>query len=339
MENDKKTLKAFKVLSSDEENKLTYDEIKKYYAALRDYCVNRSLEVTTKGALTVAPKLKGITNKIAKRVTKILSGGHCIKTILGVDNIPDEPAIFACTHQGILDGFVWIPDCPRHLLIVHGKETNKLLILAQVNTGLILVTKEKGKTIERQKAKLDMMSTLLKGHSFIIFPETSWNMSPNKLHLPINYGFIDVAKKTGAPIIPMMINYEYDTSSAKERITDIDIRYGKPIYVSADDNLEDKVNEYSEAISTMRYESIESSGMKCRNDITNFDYINYLKGNLANLKLGKIDMNREREGIYGSSDEKYVFSHLNMVDFDDAGNLLETEEAERLKKINMRKRI
>ena len=242
--------------------------------------------------------------------------------------------IFASTHQGILDGFVWIPDCPKHALVVHSRETNKALLMAQLNTGLILVTKNKKRANERISAKLDMMTVLEKGHSIYICPETAWNLSPNKLHLPINYGFIDVAKKTGVPIIPLMINYGYDVSNEKERITQIDICYGKPIYVSQDDEVLLKLNEYSEAVSTMRYAAIEKNGIFKRSTITNIDYINFLKGNLDNLKLGNIDINVENAGIQNSQDEFYVFNHINNVAYDENGRLLDTKEKRRIKKIS-----
>lgn len=330
---EKKNYK-FDVLSTKEEMNLSKEEQEQYYRRLRAYCCNRKLRVTTKGATSIAPKLKGITGKIARTVTKMLAGGEYIQDIKGIENIPEGPVIFASTHQGILDGFVWIPSCPKHAMIVHGKETNKLLLMAQVNTGLILVTKNKERMAERIEAKLDMMTVLLRGHSIYICPETTWNLSPNKLHLPINYGFIDVAKKIGVPICPLMLNYTYSNENEKERITHIDIHYGKPIYVLPDDNVIDKLNEYSESVSTMRYNAMEAKGILKRNDITNMEYINYVKGNLQNLSLGKIDIKRERAGIQGAQEEFYVFHHLNDIPFDDEGNLLDTEMCETLKVLN-----
>lgn len=239
-----------------------------------------------------------------------------------MENIPDDPVIFAGTHQGILDGFIWIEDCPKHAVVVHSAETNKFLLMAQLNTGLVLVTKDKQKSKKRLQSKLDMMSILLKGHSIFIFPETAWDLSPNKIVLPTNWGFVDISKKTRVPIVPVTINYVYDTSQPKERITHIQIKYAKPIYVKENDDIKSKLDEWLESVSTMRWEMIEQQGLCERSSITNYDYINYLKGNLANLKFGKIDVNRERAGIYGANDEFYLFHHINDVPFDDRGNLL-----------------
>ena len=70
-----------------------------------------------------------------------------------MENIPDDPVIFAGTHQGILDGFIWIEDCPKHAVVVHSAETNKFLLMAQLNTGLVLVTKDKQKSKKRLQSK------------------------------------------------------------------------------------------------------------------------------------------------------------------------------------------
>lgn len=102
----------------------------------------------------------------------------------------------------------------------------------------------------RINSKLDMMTVLLKGYSIIIFPETTWNLSPNLLHLPFNYGFLDVAQKTGKPVVSMVIEYTYNTSKPIERITNVHIRYGKSIVVGENDNILDKLEEYTERIST-----------------------------------------------------------------------------------------
>ena len=312
----------FKILSYREELQLSVEEYSDYAERLRNFCRNRKLQVSSPGAITLAPKLKKPVNKISTAVTKLLAGGAYEKQIEGIENLPEGPVIFACTHQGILDNFVWIPDNPKHALIVHGVETNKLLLAAQYDIGLIYVTKDKGKQDKRYAAKLDIITTLLKGHSIIIFPETAWNLSPNKLHLPLNFGFVDVAKKTGVPIVPMVIEYTYDTQGVKERIVKINIKYGAPIKVEIKDDLIVKTKEYSESVATMRWEILEGRGLVKREEVDNWEYINFLKGNFKNLKLGKIDRTRENNGIQGSNDEFYQYFYINDHAFDEKGNIL-----------------
>ena len=324
----------FKLLSHKEEQQLTDKEKSIYYQKLCDYVVRRKLTNTTPGATTIAPKLKSITGKICEKLCKVLAGGEVEVIVDGTENVPDGPVIFASTHQGILDNFVWIPGCPKHCIIFHGAETNKLLLLAQVNTGLILVLRNIENSENRISAKLDMMTVLLKGHSVFICPEGTWNLSPNRLHLPINLGFLDVAQKTGVPIVPTVIEYTYDSSSEKEKIIRVYIRYGTALWVKQQDSLFEKLEEYKESISTIRWELIEEKGLFCRRDIPNNEYANYVKGNLRNLALGKIDINRENKGIYGGKHEFYKFYYINNVDTDEEGTLLETAEMRRLKLLN-----
>ena len=62
----------FNILSLNEEKQLNKEELLEYYAQLKDYVSKRKLTNTTFGALSVAPKLKGVTNKISGKLTKIL---------------------------------------------------------------------------------------------------------------------------------------------------------------------------------------------------------------------------------------------------------------------------
>lgn len=319
----------FKVLSIKEEQLLTKEELKEYYKSLKEYVLNRQLTNTTKGATTIAPHLKKPTNKIATALTKAMTNKNVEWVVEGQENIPDSTVILAHTHQGILDNFVWIPEVKQHCLLLHGQEVNKLLILVQLNTGLVFVKKED--KVNNHNAKLDMIKLLLEGHSISYFPEGTWNLSPNKLHLPLSFGLIDVAKKTGVPIIPVAHEYTYDTTKEKETITKIHSKFGKPIYVNIEDNLIDKLHEYEEAISTLKYELIEAKGITKRTNITNYEYINFLKGCYKNLKLGKLDLDKERRNIFTAGDDFYKFHHINDVPYDNEGNLLETKETTKIK--------
>lgn len=187
---------TFKLLSLREERKLSESELKQYYSQLRKYVLDRKLKTTTKGAITVAPKLKPFVNKLDSFVTKVLAGGEIERITDGLENIPDGPVLFACTHQGLLDNLSWIPSNPKHSILLHGADTSKFLLLIQYCTGLVLVNKNDLFDKEnRTDAKLDMIHILLKGHTVWYYPEGAWNLSPNKLHLPMSFGFLDVAKK------------------------------------------------------------------------------------------------------------------------------------------------
>jgi len=330
-------IKDFRLLSTKEENELSITEKKEYYKKLREYVKNRPLKVTTKGATTIAPKLKGITNKIAEIVTKILSSKNVEWICDGKENIPNETVIFAHTHQSILDGFLWIPKTDRHCIILHSANTKKLLLLCQMNTGLILV--KKGNKENNLNAKLDMINLLLNGHSIAYFPEGAWNLSPNKLHLPMSYGFLDIARKSNVPVVPVIHELTYASTEKKEIITKIHTRFGTPIYISPEDNIKQKLEEYKETISTIRYSLIEEKGIFKRKNISQYEYKNYLEGNLKNLKMGNIDINIERKNLFNYNDDFYRFHHINDVPCDENGILLDTDEVQKIKILNSKNNI
>lgn len=70
-----------KILNRKLEMELSQEEKIAYYRNLREYCCKRKLQVTTKGALSIAPKLKGITGGIARKVTRLLSRGPVTKVV------------------------------------------------------------------------------------------------------------------------------------------------------------------------------------------------------------------------------------------------------------------
>lgn len=329
-----------KILTLKEEKQLSNSELQEYYEKLREYAKTRKLTNTTPGATSIAPKLKEATNKIADKLTDFLAGGNVIKVSDGQENIPEGPVIYAHSHQGLLDNFSWIPFTPEHAVILHSKKVKKILVFVQLNTGLVLVSKDPSDKENRQNAKLDLMTLGLNGISLAYFPEAAWNLSPNKLHLPMNYGFLDIARKTGMPVIPTVDEFSYDTSGETVKITKIHTRFGKPIYVNIKDDLSKKLLEHEEQISTMRWELIEEKGLYHRKEISNMDYIKYLQKNIQDLKMGEIDINVERETIWQSEDEFYKFFHINDVPYNEVlakygyAQLLETEEVRKLKRIN-----
>lgn len=327
----------FKILSIKEEQQLSKEELKEYYKELREYLLKRKLTNTTPGATTIAPKLKKITNKICEATIKAFTSKDVEIICEGTENIPEGPVIFAHTHQNLLDGFVWIPQLDRHVLVLHHQDVKKILILCQLNTGLILIKKDD--KINAANAKLDMMELLLKGHSISWFPEGTYCLSPNKLHLPLRFGLIDAAKKTGVPIIPVAHDFVYDYTNNKAIITKMQSKYGKPINVSVQDDLAEKLKEYEESISTLKYELIEAKGIFKRQEISNFEYINFLKELYKTIEFSNVNKQYEREHIYKANDEFYKFYHLNDIPFNENGELLDTPEKENLKAIIQKQEI
>ena len=61
---------------------------------------------------------------------------------------------------------------------------------------------------ERQRSKDDLVRHLKLGHSVLMYPEATWNLSPNLPMLPMNYGCISLSLETGVPILPIYLEFK-----------------------------------------------------------------------------------------------------------------------------------
>lgn len=314
-----------KILSFSEEQKLTNKEIIDYYKCLKEYLITSPHENITKGSLSICKTINPIVRQILKR-----NCGYEL-IIEGNDKIRGLTGIYAHTHQSKMDHVNLIASNHNHTIILNSEVLSTFYKMVLSINGVVYVNKFDKES--KKKAKLEMMRLLLSEKSVTIFPESAWNLSPNKLHLPLYMGFIDMAKKTGKPIIPVVQEYYYDNSKLDgiERIKKVHVVYGNPIFVGQLDNPFEKLEEYSNQISTIRWDLISKNKSYKRNEISNYEYINFLKGCIRNLKNAGIDINVENAGIYGSKDDFYLFHHINSVDYDDNGNLLPTEYVRKLR--------
>lgn len=314
-----------KILTLEEEKKLSNNELLAYYKELQSFLLKMPYSKNlSPGSLTICPKINNQVKKILKTFC-----GYKIETI-GYENIKGITGIYAHTHQSKSDHINCVATNPNHTIILNSSVLSNFYKSVINFNGVYYV--DKRNKASRNQAKLEMIKLLLENHSITIFPESTWNCSPNKLHLPMRFGLIDISKKSQKPIIPVVQEYIYDEKKqdGKERIKKAYIVYGNPIYVKYNDNLIEKLEEYSTAIATIRWNLIEQKGIFNRNNISNQQYINYMNGIKRNLRNAHIDINVEREGIYTSNDEFYLFHHINDVDYDKNGKLKETKYVRKL---------
>ncbi len=315
------------ILTTNEEKKLTNIGLLNYYEELRDYLIRTPHESLTKGSLTTCEKI----NPMVRVILNKFSGYEII--VEGNESLKGLQGIYAYTHQSKMDHVNFIATNPNHTILLNSVILSNFYKLILSLNGVVYVDKSNKES--KQRAKLELMRLLLLGKSITIFPESAWNCSPNKLHLPLYIGFIDMAKKTGSPIIPVVQEYIYDEKKQDgiERIKSVHVRYGKPIYVMETDDSFQKMEEYSTVISTMRWELIEENGIVQREEVSNFQYMNYLKGIIRNLKNAGIDIEVEKQGIFGANDAFYLFHYLNAVNYNSKGEFEEPEHVKKLTKL------
>ncbi len=83
------------------------------------------------------------------------------------------------------------------------------------------------------------------GKNFAMYPEATWNLSPNLLMLPMNYGCIRIALNSNVPIIPVVTSF-----NDENRHTII----GEPFYPTLD--LVDSINRLRDIMGSMIYEEM-----------------------------------------------------------------------------------
>ena len=130
------------------------------------------------------------------------------------DNVIDknEPVIYLSNHsfrQDIL-GTLLVTDRQAYIMFASLPQFfNTLDGPLLFKNGIVLLNRKIKKS---RKTSIDKTLELLKnGCSIIMFPESTWNESPNKIILHFWGGFYDIAKKSGAKIIPV-VHYIKDPS-------------------------------------------------------------------------------------------------------------------------------
>lgn len=317
----------FEIMPLAEEKKLSTKELIDYYKELRDFLKGEQYLDFSDNGILIREKLNIIIKKILKIIIK-----YNVQ-VDGLDLIPKEPVIYASSHQDFNDIINSIYAYPEHVLTLNASNISKILKMLLNINGVIYVDRENKDS--RKKAKYEMSKAILKGKSVNLYPEATWNCSPNKLHLPFYIGMIDIARITGAPVVPVVQEYTYDQSKldGKSHVKSVHIRFGKPVYVSLTDDRFEKLEEFDETFSTIKWELLEEKGLYRREDISNMLYVDYIRARINDWKIPRNNIHEERGQVLFASDDFYLFHHVNDVDFDEDGNLLQTEYVRKLNKI------
>ena len=148
----------------------TPEERKQYFDKLHEHCIDRSVRRTTNDAITyligkIAPSLRNYEIEI-----------------LGVENIPDETAVFLCNHSNSHDFFTI-----REVFYRLSKRVTPLGAWDGLNLCSRLLFRLGDVTlIKRDSAEskregiLDFCSKILSGKNGFVFGEATWNLHPVK---------------------------------------------------------------------------------------------------------------------------------------------------------------
>lgn len=297
-------MKEFKILSTDEEEKLNKKELKKYYFNLRNYYSN-----INKNNI----KEENIHNLFNKLATKIRSY-PIIKIYDEEENSIDRPVIFACNHSNSHDYYT-VQELFTNMInvLVASDSLSPLTQTLFKASGSILINRDD--KISCAEGINELVKKIVNGNDVLIFPESTWNIHPSKIMLPLKKGIIEVAAKSGAPIIPIIFEYVENNnlcSKEKEIYDACIIEFGRPIYVSLDDNYLEKLSELRNSMATLRWDIWSLLGDYKRKDLSAEIYFNHteLKCNTTLFKYNHI---KEEKYIYGSNDYIYKDYPINRI--------------------------
>ncbi len=147
------------------------------------------------------------------------------KDALNIISEINGPIIFAPTHCGKFDIQVLTEVLWKYRWSLLSGDYNWLPGTVEgcwlKFNGVIYVNRDD--KVWRNKAKQDMIAHLKNGGNMMMYPEGTWNLSPNLPVLPLFRGIADVAIETNATIIPFAQEIDDSTKTYY-------VKVGEPIF-------------------------------------------------------------------------------------------------------------
>lgn len=154
-------------------------------------------------------------------------------TVIGEENVPDEPVLFIGNHRSYFDILITYSRC-RHLTgYIAKKEMLRYPLLRDWMKRLYCLFLDRSTPKEGLKTILKAIEYVKEGISVCIFPEGTRNDGEELSMLPFHDGSFKIAEKTGCAIIPMSLNNThaiFEQQFPRIKKTHVVLEYGKPIY-------------------------------------------------------------------------------------------------------------
>lgn len=154
-------------------------------------------------------------------------------TIIGEENIPDEPVLFIGNHRSYFDILLTYSRCRRLTGYIAKKEMKRYLTLTSWMKRLHCLFLDRSNPKEGLKTILEAIDYIKNGISVCVFPEGTRNDGEELTMLPFREGALKIATKTGCAIIPVSMNNTaeiFENHLPRVKKTHVVLEYGKPIY-------------------------------------------------------------------------------------------------------------
>lgn len=180
--------------------------------------------------------------------------------------LPNEPAIWASNHGFKDDALVAVLAVQRHAYILFGSLPQFYNTFDGVTAWMNGIVMANRKIPASKKDAIPKAVRAMNcGADLLIYPEGTWNKSPNALVLDLWPGIYRIACETGAKVIPI-VHYHRDNTTDKRNL--IHTAVDDPIRL--DDLTERQALDYIRDIfATWYYLMMEAYGKSTRNEMLN----------------------------------------------------------------------
>ena len=154
-------------------------------------------------------------------------------TVIGEENVPDEPVLYIANHRSYFDILLTYSRCKRLTGYIAKKEMDRYLTLTSWMKRLHCLFLDRKNPKEGLKTILQAIDDIKNGISICVFPEGTRNRGEELTMLPFRDGAFKIATKTGCAIVPISLNNTaeiFENHFPKIKKTHVVIEYGKPIY-------------------------------------------------------------------------------------------------------------
>ena len=154
-------------------------------------------------------------------------------TVIGEENVPDEPVLYIANHRSYFDILLTYSRCKRLTGYIAKKEMDRYLTLTSWMKRLHCLFLDRKNPKEGLKTILQAIDDIKNGISVCVFPEGTRNRGEELTMLPFRDGAFKIATKTGCAIVPISLNNTaeiFENHFPKIKKTHVVIEYGKPIY-------------------------------------------------------------------------------------------------------------
>lgn len=154
-------------------------------------------------------------------------------TVIGEENVPDEPVLFIGNHRSFFDILITYSRCKNLTGYVAKKEMEKIPLLSNWMKRLYCLFLDRTSPKEGLKTILKAIEYVKQGISICIFPEGTRNTGEELSMMEFKDGALKISEKSGCAIIPMSLNNTaaiFENQFPRIKKTRVVLEYGKPIY-------------------------------------------------------------------------------------------------------------